>query len=456
MTTFHRSHAPLTREAAQTYESLNKTQWLSTAALRELQDEKLRRLIRHAYRHVPYYRQRMQLNNLRPEDIRGQEDLAKLPLLSKEDVRRNLYFDITADNLPRAEIHRISSSGCTGEPFVCFADRRQLEFRWASALRAREWAGYRLGDASVRLWNQALGSSTSERRREQREAFMVNRKLIGAFELTDANLDQTIQSITEAEPALLEGYTEVLDFLAQYIAGSVGNLAHRPKALLTSSQTLTERTRHAIEAAFGAPVFDCYTSRELGGIAYECDAHRGYHVVAEGYIVEILVDGRPANPGETGELVITDLNNYAMPFIRYQIGDLATAGEATPCVCGRGAPRIAAIQGRMPSIIHGTDGHYVPGTFFAHVLKDYEYAIRHFQVVQHEPGMIELCVVKAGRYSSEVMETVQTTIRQHLGEKLRIDVRFVDHIEAVRKHKHVASQSLIPVDFRNKKPRAAS
>ncbi len=142
----------------------------------------------------------------------------------------------------------------------------------------------------------------------------------------------------------------------KYIAGSVGNLAYRPKALLTSSQTLTERARKSIESAFGSPVFDSYTSRELGGIAYECDAHRGYHVVAEGYIVEILVDGRPAKAGETGDLVITDLNNYAMPFIRYQIGDLATASDDAPCVCGRGAPRIAAVHGRMPSIIHAPRG----------------------------------------------------------------------------------------------------
>jgi phenylacetate-CoA ligase len=456
MASFNRSRSPLSSDVQHVYEALNKTQWLSASALRDFQDEKLRRLIRHCYRHVPYYRRWMQRANLRPEDIHGQLDLHKLPVLSKNDVRKNLYFDITADNMDRAEVERITTSGSTGEPLVVFADRRQLEFRWAASLRARELAGYRFGDPSVKFWDQALGSSQAQRRREKLQAWLINRTLIPSFEMSEDKLEQLVKSLSAKGPALIEGDAEVLDFVARYIKGSLGTLGFRPLAMISNGQTLTSQSRELIESAFGCQVFDGYTSRELGGIAHECSAHAGHHVVSEGYIVEILVDGRPANAGETGDLVITDLNNYAMPLVRYQLGDRATLLEEAPCACGRSSPRIGAIQGRAQSIIRGTGGRFVPGTFFDQVMKDYEYAIRQFRIVQREPGAVQLELVKAGRFSSDVMDTVQQIVRRHLGEKLRIDLQFVDSIGAGELNAPGGSPTVIAVDFKLKTPRAVS
>jgi len=208
-----------------------------------------------------------------------------------------------------------------------------------------------------------------------------------------------------------------------------------------------------IERAFGCRVFDKYGSREFSGIAYECEAHAGHHVVSEGYIVELLVDGRPAEPGETGEVVVTDLNNYAMPFLRYRIGDLAVAMADAPCSCGRGGPRIGAIHGRVQSIIQGTDGRYVPGTFFPHLLKDYEYAIERFQIVQDAPGAITLRVVRGGRYSDDVLDEVLGTIRAHLGDDLAVEVAFVDKVEMVRTGKRMTSVSNLDIDFQAHAPK---
>jgi phenylacetate-CoA ligase len=222
---------------------------------------------------------------------------------------------------------------------------------------------------------------------------------------------------------------------------------------MSSAQTLPEPSRRLIEEAFGCRVFDKYGSREFSGIAYECEAHTGHHVVAEGYIVEVLKDGRPVRPGEVGEVVITDLNNTCMPFIRYRIGDLAEALDANePCPCGRGAPRVGAIQGRVQSIIQGADGHYVPGTFFAHYLKEFDYAIQRFQVVQERPGAIVFRIVKGGRFSEDVLAEVLATFRQYLGQRTEIDVEYVDDIALIRTGKHLASISKIPVDFQRSAP----
>ncbi|HEX2675706.1 MAG TPA: capsular biosynthesis protein, partial [Polyangiales bacterium] len=269
------------------------------------------------------------------------------------------------------------------------------------------------------------------------------------FELTNEKLEEMISLIEGKKPTLLDGYAEALDYLAQYI-GTRGGLGFRPKALMSSAQTLPKKSREIIEKAFGCKVFDKYGSREFSGIAYESDAHNGHLVIAEGYIVELLVDGRPARPGEVGEVVVTDLNNYCMPFIRYRIGDLAEALSDEPSTCGRGLPRIGDIQGRVQSIIQGTDGHFVPGTFFAHALKEYDYAIKHFQVVQDEPGAIRFKVVKGSRYSEDTLDEVKALIRQYLGDKLRIDVEHVENIDMVRTGKRLATVSKLQIDFQQR------
>jgi phenylacetate-CoA ligase len=452
LATFDRTHWMITRDVEHYYETLRKTQWLTGSQLRELQDEKLRRLIRHAYRNVPYYRLRMQERGLRPEDIRGQGDLHKLPLLSKDDVRRHLYFDIMSEDHDKAEVLRVTTSGSTGEPFVCYADRAQLEFRWAATLRAQEWTGYRFGDPCVRLWHQTVGMTKGQIARERADAVFSNRTFIPIFELADDRLARMVRTIAEARPVLLDGYAEALDFLAHYIKTSASDVGARPRAIMSSAQTLPLASRQLIESAFGCKVFDKYGSREFSGIAYECEAHEGHHVVAEGHIVEILRDGEPARAGEVGEVVVTDLNNRCMPFIRYRIGDLAEALPDAACSCGRGAPRVGAIEGRVQSIIQGADGRYLLGAFFPHYLKEFDHAIKRFQVVQERPRAMTFRVVKGGRYSPDVLEEVLSTFRKHLGEEMRIDVEFVDNIELVSTGKRLASISRLGVDFQKGAP----
>ncbi len=447
LTLFNQSHWMITRDVEHYYETLCKTQWLSAAQLRELQDEKLRRLIRHCYRNVPFYRSRMQERGLRPEDIAGQQDLPKLGFVTKSDLRKHLYFDIMSENHDKAQVLKITTSGSTGEPFVCFADRAQLEFRWAATLRAQEWTGYRFGDPTVRLWHQTLGMSRQQVLRERLDAWLCNRHFIPIFELSDEKLEQTMRLIAELEPALLDGYAEALDFIAHFVKQASGRVSGRVGAIMTSAQTLPTSSRRIIEDAFGCRVFDKYGSREFSGIAYECQQHDGHHVVGEGYIVEVLREGRPAAPGELGEVVVTDLNNYCMPFVRYRIGDLAEAMADIPCGCGRSAPRIGNIEGRVQSIIQGSDGRYLPGTFFSHYFKDLSHAIKRYQVLQEERGAIRLRLVRGGRYSREVLEEVLATLRCHLGQQMRIDVELVDDVALVRTGKRIGSVSKLAIDL---------
>ncbi len=437
----------ITSKARDYYNELKQSQWLTTEQVKELQEMKLRKLVRHAYQHVPFYRQRFDEAGIKPSDIQTIEDLQKIPLLSKQDVRENLYFDLLSDNHKKEEVLRIQTSGSTGEPFVCFADRHQLEIRWAATQRSLEWTGYRFGDKQARLWHQTIGMNFFQIVREKLDAMFNRRLFVPAYELSDKNLEKFIDMIVKHQPVLIDGYAESFNFLAHYVKQH-GLPGIKPKALMSSAQALPEQSREIIEKAFGCKVFDKYGSREFSGIAYECDAHDGHHVVAESYIVEILKDGRPARPGEVGEIVITDLSNNCLPFIRYRIGDLAVAMDNTvTCACGRGLPRIGKIEGRVQAIIVGTNGNYVPGTFFAHLFKDYDYIIRQYQVLQEEVGSMVLKVIKAPGFNEEAFGEVLKELRKFLGSDMEINVDFVEHIPMVRTGKQQGSISKIQMDF---------
>lgn len=437
----------ITRRAKLYYQELKKSQWLKPAEVKELQQIKLRALVRHAYQHVPFYRQRMQSMGVTPEDINTLEDLGRIPLLTKQDVRDNLYFDLLSDNHDKRKIIRIATSGSTGEPFTCFADQHQLEIRWAATLRSMEWTGYQFGDKQARLWHQTIGMSKLQVMREKIDAFLCRRLFIPAFEMSESSIQSFVDKLVKHQPTFIDGYAESFNFLASYLKTSE-LVGLRPKAIMSSAQILPEQSRKVIEESFGCKVFDKYGSREFSGIAYECEAHQGHHVIAESYIVEILKDGRPAKPGEMGEVVVTDLNNYCMPMIRYRLGDLAVAMDASKtCACGRGLPMIGQIEGRVQALIVGSSGRYIPGTFFAHLFKDYEYLIRQYLVEQVTPGEINLKIVKGLRFTVDEFDKVLSLLRDYLGRETIINVEFCDKINMVRTGKQQGSISRLNLDF---------
>lgn len=440
-------HWMISRNAAIYYEELKKTQWLKPEEIKKLQEKKLQKLINHAYYHVAYYRELFDKIKIKPSDIRTIEDLQKIPMLNKNDVRKNLYFDLMSDNYDKKKVLKVSTSGSTGEPFVCYADKHQLEYRWGATLRSMEWTGFRFGDRQMRLWHQTLGMTKTQILREFVDAFFNRRIFVPAYEMSDKKIDNFIDKLKQYNPTVIDGYAESFNFLAHYIKNhDIKGI--QLKAIISSAQILPKQSRQIIEKQFKCQAFDKYGSREFSGIAYECNAHSGHHVIGENYIVEILKDGKPAKPGQTGEVVITDLNNYCLPMVRYRVGDIAVAMDNTKvCVCGRGLPRIGEIEGRVQAIIIGTNGNYVPGTFFAHIFKDYDYIVRQYQVIQEKLGTITLKIIKAPRYDENVFGEIISRLEYFLGKDMKIIIQFVDSIPMVRTGKHQGSISKLNLDF---------
>jgi phenylacetate-CoA ligase len=421
-------HWKLSSGALHYLDQLRETQWLPSTAIRAMQEARLRALIKHAYRHVSYYRDRFDRVGVDPSEIQRLEDLQRLPVLTKDIIRKNLHFDLLSDAHDKLQMLPLTTSGVAGEPLTTYADRTQLEMRWAIAERNREWTGYQFGGRSLVLRSTLPSPNRLQRARDWLDAALSRRIVFPMTEFTSTRVRELLALVRQRRPALIEGDAEILQVMAEAAEGGNGDLL--VAAIASSGQALSPRIRAAIEAAFGAAVFDSYATTELGTVAHECEQHRGYHVNAESYIVEIVCDGRPARPGETGDVLITDLTNLSVPLIRYAIGDRATA-VAQDCPCGRGLPLIGAIEGRQPSIIAGSDGTMVTGTFFAEVLKDYGYLIRQFRVVQHQPGAADLSIVRGPRFSEKALEELLPLFRRHLGANFVLNVHIVDQIDDV-------------------------
>jgi len=434
------------RSTRRFYKELKSSESSSKSELLANQERRLNEIIMHAYNTTDFYKARFDSLGIDPTTIISVEKLTELPLLTKNDVSENLDSGLISRVINPKHMLRINTSGSTGRPFTIYANREQLEIRFASTIRSLEWTGWKFGDKQARLWHQTIGMSFTQATRERIDAWFMKRMFIPAFEISPKNIELFIEKIRKHKPVLIDGYAESLNFLATYIK-SGGEANFSPVAIMSSAQALPIKTREIIEEGFGTQVFDKYGSREFSGIAYECTAHGGHHVVDECYIVEILVDGRKAIPGEVGEVVITDLFNRATPMIRYRIGDLAVAlDNSVECECGLSHSRIGDIEGRTQAIVHCADGTWLPGTFFAHFFKDYENTIKLFQIKQSVKGSFTLKIVKSAGHSSQEMLKVIRSLEKYTGDT-QIDVEYVEEIPLVRTGKRSPVVSDISEDF---------
>ena len=399
---------------------LEQTQWRSADELAALQLGALRRLLRHAIANVPMYRKL----GLAAEDIRDLADLARLPVLTREAAQQ-AGEERAAPG--RVEIRK-STSGTMGKPLSFGYDRESEYWRQAIKWRGYAWAGYRPGDRSLHFWG---GLSWPVPPRAKRLKIAVDRGLrreryVDCTLRGPAELENVVATLRRERPDVMLCYTQAGADLARFIVER-GLRDWDTLPVICGAERLFASDRAALEAAFGNAVFETYGCREVMLIATECEAHDGMHVSAENLIVEIVAEGgRPAQPGEVGEVVITDLHNYGMPFIRYANGDLAVAGKAERCSCGRTLPRLQAVEGRVTETLRNAAGGRVSGLIFNVIFAGpLAQAVRQFQVVQHRDGAVTLKLVPSatGRFDDAAREHIVKNVAKYLtGIEVRTQV----------------------------------
>lgn len=420
---------------------LEASQWLPEEQVRAIQWGKLKALIRHAYSNVPYYRSVMDSTDLTPDTINSPEEYAKLPMVSKAELNAHRE-EMIASNYPREGLIKTASGGSTGVPVTLYHDPEMVASYRAVKLRNFSWAGWQPGDAWVRLWGSAFDVAPHQAAKQRIVDSLSRVMVLPCFEMSDKSMDRFSRSLERFRPALIEAYVTPMYLFARYIQGT-GRAAIRPRAIICSAEMLFEHQRALIEEVFGCKVFNRYGGREMGDIAHECEAG-SMHLNAETTYAEFIKDGRAAEPGEAGEIVLTALDMCGMPLLRYRVEDVGRPSDLK-CMCGRGLPTMEMVEGRVQDIISLPSGRYLPGEFFPHLFKDYP--IEQFQVVQETLERLIVKVVPAKDLTEEHVLHLTRMIKEYTGEGTQLEFSLVDKIPLTSSGKFRYTISCVPLQL---------
>ncbi len=390
-----------------------------TDQLREFQWNELQRLLGHAYTQCPWYRIRLDQAGLTPVASSSLENFRHLPLLTKDDIRDHRDEMLATTLRDSTFEHR--TGGSTGIPLQFYLHRGTYEWRLAVSMRGYSWAGCEDGDRQFYVWGQPIGAPPWKQRLKTRLFnATLRRHIFSSFRFSAPQMTECVRQINLFRPITIIGYTNALCLLARHILDNNISVV-RPQAIITAAEGVNAVQRATIEQAFRAPVFASYGSREFMLIAMECEQHIGLHISADNLLVEVVrPDGSPSPEGEPGEILITDLHNYAMPFIRYKIGDLGVL-TTRACPCGRGLPLLERVEGRLLDVIRTADGRTVPGEFFPHLLKEFS-AVCQFQVVQKQLDRLQLRLVLQPGDHEDQLRRIQQEIHNVLGPATAVDI----------------------------------
>ena len=400
---------------------MERSQWLPPEQLRARQLGQMKHLLRHARDTVPHY-----AAFLRDLDVDGLDWAAfgTLPLLSRKALQGGFESLKSGAPLPgHGAVVEGQSSGSTGMP-VRFLQTAVTQLFWnALTLREHLWQER---DFSGKL--AAIRIKVQEGRWPDwgLPAAALFRTGPGATLNVRTDVEKQLDWLVREDPDYLITHASNLQALAE-LSLRRGIRLPRLRQARTYSEALRPDLRETVRAAWGVDVADGYSCEEAGNIALQCPRHEHYHIQSENLLVEILDEaGLPCAPGETGRVVITTLHNFAMPLIRYELGDYAEVGE--PCECGRGLPVLTRILGRRRNMVVLPDGrrHWpsMPSTMWHAVAP-----IEQFQVTQTGIGSLEVKYVMGRPLSQEEIAGLEQALAERFSHAFDIVWQRVDAIE---------------------------
>ncbi len=425
---------------------LEEMQWKSSSEIHDLQMRKLGLLLEHAYTKVPFYRRRFNEASLSPRDIQTPMDLVKLPILTKQDIQENLN-ELLASPIDLRHLLENHTGGSTGHPLTFYHDHNFQAWSAADKLRNYRMAGYRLGMRWAFLWGSDYDAAVHKGWWGKfKDRVGYNLLWINTFDLTTDTLVEAANNLVHFQPDVLVAYVSSATLLARLMREKdITGLSLR--SIQTSAEVLTAADRLLLEETFGCSVFDRYGCREVNNIAHECECHQGLHLLGENNLVEFLdAEGHPVAPGSTGRIVITNLNNFAMPFIRYENGDMGIPAQHL-CSCGRGLPLMDAVIGRTTDVITSPAGKLLHGEFFTHLFYKLQ-GIQQFRVTQKtKTNLLIQLVPGSGFDQQDSFRFLEDTIHQHGDPAFEVQFELCSHLTPTASGKYRFTISEVPISI---------
>jgi phenylacetate-CoA ligase len=383
-----------------------------------LQEKRLRAIVRHAYATVPFYHRLLNTHNINPTEIRTVDDLEKLPMITKREVQENLG-DMFSRQVGVSKCIAQKTSGSMGVPLTILKDRNALNFQHAVSFRQSFECGERLRDkvAQVR-WTGSASVPRSTRKPFYEHLGFLRNTWVSADQFS---LEGIVDLLNQYEPDVIVSYPGILQMVVESAKNKMSS-----RLVFSTGEILSEHMHALISEFFGARVIDSYGCVETGDIAWECpQGHGGYHMNIDSVVVEFVRSGENVAAGEDGEIVLTNLFNYAMPLIRYRIGDVGSpSGEV--CSCGRTLPLMHSLRGRRNDFVVLPDGRKLSPWFFWNMID--LTGVSEFRIVQEKRNVVRVWLRIAGRYEKDQAERTAAGLRSVFGDEVNTMIEIVDEL----------------------------
>ena len=390
--------------------------YLPPAELRALQETKLRAIVGHAFEKVPYYRTLFESVGLTPQHVRTLEDLRRIPVTSKDALRAAGVEGALAKGVDPSSCQVSLTTGSTGKPFASYHDSRAAQTRTLVGFRALHTAGVRPRDRLVSL-----------RPRSRRPSLLNRLGLYRGYPIPQsATVEEQIRQLKSIQPTVLRIAPSKLRALLHHVNYRLSEVV-QPRILITSSEVLDESLRTRVLADLDVEFFNFYVSSEFAELASDCPAHEGLHVNADQLIIECLDDnGRPVEPGRPGVVVVTSLYGYAMPFIRYRLGDICTPIEGR-CSCGSTLPLISAPLGKQDDVLRLPSGKILSPSNLAVIVRTVD-GVDQYRYTQESLDQLLLQLVLWKHPGEDRLAQVRKEVLEYLEEPVSFDVQIVDQL----------------------------
>lgn len=409
------------------------TQWLSSDELLQRQSRQLGRLLAHAYDTTTFYRRRLDDAGLSPDSVRGPDEWQRIPLLTRADLQQH-HPDILSRAVPEAHgpHSQLFTSGSTGRPVMVVGTGLTQLFWNCCTLRDHLWHRRTPGATLAAIRSLAGDVGRAPQGLSADDWGPSTRGIVNTGPSHTLSIHSTVDEqadwLMRRDPDYVLIYPSNLLALLQHSQANGWRLG-RLKGTRTFGELLEPQVRRVCRSVWNVDVVDMYSSQEVGYIALECPECDEYHVQSENVLVEVLGDaGQQCQPGQVGRLVVTSLHNFAMPMLRYDIGDYAEVGE--PCACGRGLPVLRRIMGRQRNMAILPDGRRRwPAIELAESdeLADFP-PIHQFQLIQRTTSAMEMLLVALRPLTTTDEDRLRSWIIAALGHPFDVTFRYVDSI----------------------------
>jgi phenylacetate-CoA ligase len=418
-----------------------KNQYLLKTELINLQEVKLKKLLHHAYEFSPFYKEKFDHVGFHPNRFNNLSDIEMIPFLTKQEIRDHLET-ITVSGLPTSRREKVNTGGTTGIPMRFYRDTAVKDLMTALYLRTTRMYGCSVGSKTAWIWGLRKEDEYLDFRSNNfKSRFLKNTVWFNGFDMHTQSMNEFSLFSFRYKPELIVSYVSSLFEYAQFMKQNQIQF-HPPKAIWLTAEPVEEMQRKLIEEVFQCPTFSQYGSSEILHIATECSAHKGLHLHADSRYVEITDrTGKGLKADEPGYIVVTDLENFAMPLIRYKNDDMSSF-LIDECKCGSNLPKLNPIMGRVYNVFKLRSGKQIYGHMFSKKLFDYVYEIQKFQVHQTSYETINVSIVPGIILNKELLiNELLSYFKSYTGDEVNYNFRFVDDISREKSGKLLYTKS---------------